>query len=287
MSSKNNSEMSVRKDIGEYLGLNNRVVVITGGARGFGKAFAEKFAGVGSHAAVLDINEKLGQATVDEIIQWGGRASLNTADVTDYNEMKQVLGEIYSEHGPIYVMIHNAGIPSTGTIEEVTTDEIDKVMAVNFLGPIYGTKAVVPIMKEGGGGVNLYVGSTISKAGMEDRPIYQATKHGVYGFLRACAVDYAKDGIRFVGIGPGRADTPFVKDFLAKIDDREERETKRGELDASAGIFRRMLTPDEVSDVGLLLASKLSRIITGEMVDAGGFSPGVSYKDLLGFYKER
>ena len=285
MSSKNGSGLNVREDIGEYLGLNNKVVAITGGARGFGKAFAEKLAAVGSHAAVLDIDEKLGQATVDEIIRWGGSASFNTADVTDYNAMKHVLREICSEHGPIYVMIHNAGIPSTGIIEEITTDEIEKVVAVNFLGPIYGTKAVVPIMKESGGGVNLYIGSTISKAGMEDRPIYQATKHGVYGFLRACAVDYAQAGIRFIGIGPGRGDTPFVRDFLAKIGDEEEREAKRRELNASAGIFRRMLTPDEVSDVGLLLVSKLSRIVTGEMVDAGGFSPGVSYKDLIGFYK--
>ena len=122
---------------------------------------------------------------------------------------------------------------------------------------------------------------------MEERPIYQASKHGIYGFLRACAVDYAQDNIRFVGMGPGRGNTPFVRDFLAKIDDEKERETKRGELNASAGIFGRMLTPDEVADVALLLASDLGRIITGEMVDAGGFSPGVSYKNLIGFYKER
>ncbi len=279
-------ERILTHNLGGILGLVHKTVVITGGARGIGKAMAERFARVGSIVKILDINDEDGQKTVKQIAMEAGNAAYHHCDITDYMQFQEILQNIHSEGDGIYVMIHNAGIPQKpSTIEEIEKESIDRIVAVNLLAPIYGSKIITPLMLRNGGGVQIFVSSTVATIGMEQRALYVATKHGIVGFLKSMGIDYGQKNIRFVGLAPGRVNTPFVRDMLAGIRDEDERANTFIELGTTAGVFRRMIEPEEVADMALLAASVFYRAVTGETIEIGGFSNGMNLLDLVRTYK--
>ncbi|HLC96419.1 MAG TPA: SDR family oxidoreductase [Candidatus Nanoarchaeia archaeon] len=264
--------------VGEEFGIADRNVVITGAASGIGRAMAQRFVEYGSIVHILDSNETEAERTAQFLEGGSHRPQYAACDVTDASSYARILNQIDRECGGIDVMIHNAGIPQKPLkIHEVDAETAKKIVGVNSMGVLYGTQIVTPLMIGHGGGVQLYTSSTASTIGMEDRAIYDATKHFVDGLIQSCAIDYAPDNVRFVGIAPGRVRTPFVNKML------KDRPELREVLENTAGVWGRMMEPEEIADVAVFAASKMARAITGVTIGVGGFENGMN---LSGLYRK-
>lgn len=278
-------------DIEHPTSLQNRNVVITGAGSGLGRATALEFANLGKHVHVLDIDDKGAQATVDKIKAKGGNAWYYHCDVTQYPNMEEVISKIIKEHGGIYVMVNNAGIPQVGDIVQLSREEFHKVMAVNQGGVYNGALAVIPKMVKQGGGVIINIGSSVSQIGMQTRTGYVTSKYGVLGLTEALQfgtmesrLELVNDvlqennskGIRCICIEPGRIHTEFVEDMITKRY-KGDPEELRAFLNITSGALGRMLKPREVAQSIVLLA--YNSAVTGS-VDIMGMHNAINYEFL-------
>ena len=184
--------------------LAGKVALVTGAASGMGAAHARILAENGAHVAVCDIREAEGRALAAEI---GG--SFHALDVTDENAWGTVLAAVAARHGPVTILVNNAGKGLVRTIQATTTEEWRQIMAINLDGPFFGIRAVTPYMEAAGGGVIVNVSSTGGLTGMASTGAYQASKWGLRGLTKAAAVDLASGNIRVLSLHPALVRTPM------------------------------------------------------------------------------
>lgn len=231
--------------------LKDKVAIITGAGRGIGKAIAMGFANQGAHIVVA-ARTKSEVVSVAEKIRKTGRESHGiTCDVTNEDQVKNLINETIKKFKKIDVLINNAGIGSMRPVYATPLESFEKVLKVNLTGTFLCTKHVWQTMKNSSGGSIVNVSSLGGLVGYPLLSAYCASKWGQIGFTKACAEEGKKDKIRVNAIAPGKADTAI----RAKI---KEDKTK-------------MLTPEDQVDACVFLASDESRYITGQVISLEWF----------------
>ena len=183
--------------------LQNKVALISGAGRGMGAAEARLFAREGAIVAIGDVLEDEGRALQAEIADDGGQALFLWLDVTSETDWAKAVDTIATRYGKLDVLINNAGIFQRTRVEETTADGWDRVMEVNAKGPFLGTRAVLPVMREAGGGSIVNISSTNGLIGTPVSTAYNASKAAVHLLTKSTAIQYAREGIRANSVHPG------------------------------------------------------------------------------------
>lgn len=251
--------------------IDNKVVVVTGAARGIGRAICKKLALEGGLVAVTDIIDDEGQQLAREIKESGGQAEFWHMDTSAEENVKQVLAEVNERLGGIHVLVNNAGIagPNKAT-HEIDEKEWDRVMEINVKGVFLCTKHAVPYMLKNKGGSIINLSSIYGIIGAPDLPPYHASKGAVRLMTKTDALLYAKNQIRVNSIHPAFIWTPLVED-LAR-DSGKSVDAFRQDLDAMHPIGH-VGEPDDIAYATLYLASEEAKFVTGaEIVVDGGYT---------------
>ncbi|HYF71128.1 MAG TPA: SDR family oxidoreductase [Ohtaekwangia sp.] len=198
--------------------IKGKVILVTGAARGLGAAICRILAGDEAVIIATDINAAQLEQSVAEILAAGGKASAYTMNVSDENDVEQTIQEIIESHGRIDVLVNNAGVDYTKSIEELSYDEWRRVIEVNLTGPFIVTKAVYPYMKKNGEGHVINITSTACKRAWPNASAYHASKWGLTGFSHAIHSEARKEGIKVTALVAGGMQTPFLLDRFPDID---------------------------------------------------------------------
>jgi NAD(P)-dependent dehydrogenase (short-subunit alcohol dehydrogenase family) len=237
--------------------LENKVVVVTGGASGIGLAISKLFAQQGAKVHVLELNAEIAQKQINEAISDTENIGIHACDVSNLAQVEDVMYGIKS----IDILVNNAGIAHVGNAENTNETDFEKVINVNVKGVYHCVHTALPLMKANGGGVILNMASVASSVGISDRFAYSMSKGAVRSMTQSIARDFLKDNIRCNCISPARVHTPFVDGFIAKNFEGKEQETFE-KLSKSQPIGR-MGTPDEIAYLALYLCSAESGFVTG------------------------
>lgn len=242
--------------------LPSQVALITGAASGIARAVAIRFAREGAAVMVADASESGARETVDQIRAAGGKAACAHLDVSQPEQVKQVVQHTIDELGDLHILFNGAGILTYGTALETTEDAWNRMIAVNLTGTFLCSRAALGHMVAKGRGVIINVAST---TGAHDAcahaAAYVSSKGGVTLLTRSMAIDYARQGIRVNAICPGPTDTPMLRNALTPA-----------ELDAFAKTFpmNRLGRPDEIAAAALFLASEDASFVTGALLYVDG-----------------
>ena len=240
--------------------LQGKIAIVTGGGSGIGKAIAKMFAKQGAQVHILDFDKKGSEEAVKEITSAGQTGYAVQCDVSNQQQVKEIVDVIAEKSGGIQILVNNAGVAHVGTVETTNEDDFNRLLNVNVKGVYNCLKAVIPFMK-GKGGVILNMSSIASMVGIPDRFAYSMTKGAVVGMTLATAKDYISDNIRCNCISPARVHTPFVDGFIAKNYAGKEKEMFE-KLSKSQPIGR-MAQPEEIAYLALYLCSDEASFITG------------------------
>lgn len=246
--------------------LEGKVALVTGGARGIGRAVCEAFAREGAQVIVADL---LAEAAADTgaVVNGMGIAM----DVTDPSSIAQGVRKVEEAYGGIDILVNNAGIFNMAPIENVTHEDYRRQYDVNVGGTIFAIKAVVPGMKKRGGGAIINFSSQAGRRGEANVMIYCSTKAAVISITQSMALELAKEGIRVNAVAPGVIDTPMwatVDSLFAKYEGREIGEKKR--LVGEAVPLGYMGAPEDIADPCVFLASDEARYITAQTLNIDG-----------------
>lgn len=247
--------------------LINRVALITGGGSGIGKAISRRLASEGASVVILELRPEAGEETASQIRSAGGDARVIAADVSELDSVRSAFDQIER----LDILVNNAGIAHVGTVLTTTTEDLDRLYAVNVRGVYHCLHFGVEKMIASGGGVILNMASIASKVGIPDRFAYSMSKGAVLTMTLSVARDFVDKKIRCNCICPARVHTPFVDGFLAKTYPGQEEEMF-AKL-ASSQPIGRMGHPDEVASLATFLCSDEASFITGSAYDLdGGFT---------------
>ena len=245
--------------------LQNKVALISGGAKGMGAVEAKLFAKEGAKVVIGDVLETEGKQIEAEINETGGECLFVPLDVTDENQWNTAVAATLGRFGKLDILINNAGIFRTGTVEETSSAEWDQVMDINAKGVFLGAKAAIPAMREAGGGSIINLSSVAGLVGAAYSTAYSASKGAVRLFTKSTAIQYATDGVRCNSIHPGVIQTDMTKEAIADSQFKAQR------LDPTP--LARLGQPEDVAYGALYLASDESSFVTGaELVIDGGWT---------------
>lgn len=237
--------------------LENKVVIITGGSSGIGRAISILFAQQGAEVHIFDLQGPLSDETISEVQQFNKNSKFHPVDITNEG---LVLAEINALN-IVDILINNAGIAQIGNVENTSSGDFQKIFDVNVKGAFNCIKAVIPIMVKNNSGVILNMASVASSVGIPDRFGYSMTKGAIKSMTQSIAKDYISKGIRCNCISPARVHTPFVDGFIQKNYPNNQKEMFE-KLSASQPIGR-MAKPIEIAHLALYLCSDEASFATG------------------------
>lgn len=250
--------------------LDDRVVLVTGGAKGIGRAIALRFAEEGARVALVDRDAEGLASVAQEITALGGDAMVIVADATEEADVIAGVAQVYARFGHIDVLVNNVGGGKAGRIWELSVDDWDAVMRLNLRSMFLFTRAVVPPMMERGTGRIICLSSgarngTVWNAYHYGASAYSTAKAAVHGFIRDMAIELADHGITVNAIAPGAIDTELAGPYLRAMDE-QNLEFAPSRMTP----MRRLGTPREVADAALYLACDESSYVTGITLDVLG-----------------
>jgi len=249
--------------------LKNTSALITGAARGIGRASALKFATEGAQLVLMDLHEAELHDLVLEIRAKGGAAVAAPGDVSRRADQEAAIQLCCSTYGSLDILFCNAGITLPKLLTDTTDEEMDQLLAVNVTSIMQAARHALPIMQAQGGGVMLFTASKTGLVAQVDSPVYCATKGAVVLLAKALALDYAQQNIRVNALCPGIIDTPMLQHFA---DTTPNPEASMAAYSAAQPMGR-LGTAQECADAALWLVSDEASFITGIALPVdGGFT---------------
>jgi len=252
-------------DSASYPSLKQTGVLVTGGASGIGMYLVEAFARQGARVGFVDIDADSGSRVADAVDRGtGNRPEFEQCDLTDIASLTDAVGSLRKKIGRITVLINNAGNDDRLPFEEITPEYWDERQSVNFRHHVFASQAVVPDMKEAGGGSIVSMGSNSWMQGAPGLLAYTTAKSSVQGFVRCLATELGSFGIRVNAIAPG-----WILTDRQVSRAREEMSYKFDEYKSKQAIKEFLLPPD-VARMALFLSAEDSRMITGQTIIVDG-----------------
>ncbi len=240
--------------------LKDKITIITGGARGIGKATVIKFCDEGAKVFIWDVIDSEGEALRNEMKSKGFFCEYYHVDVTDSNSVKAAVNKIIEEHKQIDVLINNAGITRDSTLLKMTDEQWQAVLNVNLTGVFNCTKEVAPYMIEKGKGKIINTSSVVALYGNFGQSNYVATKAGIIGLTKVWARELGRKGINVNAVAPGFIETEMVKAMPEKIIQMMKEKTPLGRLGK----------PEDIAMAYLYLASDESDFVNGAILSVDG-----------------
>lgn len=240
---------------------DGKVVLVTGGSSGIGKATAIKFAQEGAQVVIADISD--GGQTVEEIGQINGEALFIETDVTHASAVEALVQKTVAAYGRLDCAFNNAGIGGSGLVHEISEEQWDRTIDLNLKGVWLCMKYQLPQMIAQGGGAIVNNSSAAGLAGFARNPVYSASKHGVIGLSKSAALQYAKQGIRINAVCPGAIVTPMLERAFASgpgVKEQFESNQPTGHLG----------NPEQVAETVVWLCSEAASRITGVALPVDG-----------------
>ena len=236
-----------------------KVAVITGGARGLGKAIVKRFLQDGALVVITDINQESLDKSVQDLGEYGA-VSAALMDVTKFDEVQTAMASIIAQLGKIDVLVNNAGITADAQLKNMTEAQFDSVVAVNMKGVFCCTKGVVGHMIENGYGKIINISSVTAHNGNFGQTNYAATKAAVIAMTQTWSKELGKHGINVNAVAPGYIATEMVQKVPEKILDSIRAKTPS----------KRLGEPSEVADACAYLASDEARFVNGAVLKIDG-----------------
>ncbi len=234
-----------------------RTVLVTGAAKGIGRATVEQFARAGARVALVDRDERSLAVACNEL-GLKDQVLAVPADVADAGAVERAVADCLSAFGGLDILVNNAAVHFARAIDEYTIEEIDWILSVNLKGALHAVRSALPALRRSRG-VIVSVSSMTGLVGQANGAVYVASKGALISLTKALALELAADGIRVNCVCPAGVDTPLMRGWAATMPDPEE--VLRGQ--AAMHLTNRMATPAEIAAVILFLASPAASFITG------------------------
>ena len=241
--------------------LKNKTAIITGGANGLGRATALLFAKEGANVVVADMDENAGSKVINDIKNSGGRGLFVKVNVSDQQEVNNLVSAALKEFGKLHILINNAGIVSDGRLVKMELEQWQKVIDVNLKGVFICAQAVSKVLVEQNeGGAIINTSSVVGLYGNFGQSNYVASKAGVIGMTKTWAKELGKYNIRVNAVAPGFMETDIIKSMPEKVINLMKDKTLLGRLGK----------PDDIANAFLYLASDEGSYVTGAVLSVDG-----------------
>ena len=241
--------------------LEGKVALITGAARGIGKAIALKFAQEGADIAFTDLEiNDAAKETIAELEAFGHKVKAYASNAADFEQAHQVAEEIHKEFGRVDILVNNAGITRDGLMLRMEENQWDAVLTVNLKSAFNFIHALTPIMAKQRGGSIINMSSVVGVSGNAGQCNYSASKAGLIGLTKSIAKEMGPRGIRANAIAPGFIVTEMTAALPQEVRDQWVKTIP----------LRRGGTPEDVANVALFLASDLSSYVSGQVINCCG-----------------
>ncbi len=245
----------------ELFSLSGRTAIVTGGVTGLGLAISRCLAGAG--ARVVALGTRPAEANAETLAELGGNVFYRQFDVTDTANTGRAVDSIAAEHGPVTILVNNAGNHCKKPVEEMTVDDFTRVLNVHLVGAFALAKAVIPGMKAAGRGSVIFQASMTSFIGQPNVAGYSTAKAGVLGLVHTLASECGPHGVRVNAIAPGWIETPM---FHQATDNDAPRLAKiLGRIP-----MKRTGTPDDIGMAAVYLSSAAAAYVNGVCLPVDG-----------------
>jgi 2-hydroxycyclohexanecarboxyl-CoA dehydrogenase len=241
------------------MSLNGKTAVVTGAARGLGRAIALRLASDGAAVAVWDLDRQGVEETAERIRKSSGRALPCIANAASAPDIAAAAAHTRAELGPILILVNNAAISPFAPFETITEQMWDDLLAVNLKGPFLCTKAIIPDMLAAGWGRIINISSSSAQTGASAQAHYVASKAGVIGFTKALAIEYATTGITVNNVPPGFVNTEGLRASPVDIEGYARKTP-----------MKRAGRPENIAAAVAFLASEEADYVTGHTLSVNG-----------------
>lgn len=261
------------KTLIDLFDLSGKAAIVTGGAKGIGYGISYRLAEAEAAVLIADTDDAAANEAVQKLTDKGWNAAAIKIDVSSEAEVKKMISACIEHFGRLDILVNNAGIYPPKPIADMSVEDFDRVLDVNLRSTFMATKYAAEVMKTSGGGKIINVSSIDAlHPSMVGLAHYDASKHGMWGFTKNSALEFAKDKIWINAIAPGGIQTPGVEAMQGgdqKSAD-EARQATLVETFLNKIPMHRMGESDEIGKVALFLASDLSSYMTGEQIVVDG-----------------
>ncbi len=237
-----------------------KIILVTGGAQGIGRAICECLAGLGGTVIVSDLNRSGAEAAAAELADQGYQSMASEVNVAEEHSVKEMIASVRSKYGKIDVLVNNAGITRDALLLRMKDDEWDEVLSVNLKGVFHCIKGVLPLMSRQRSGKIVSISSIVGVIGNPGQANYAASKAAVIGLTKTVAREYAGRGITANVVAPGFIETAMTAGLPEAVQTALKKQIPQSRLG----------TADDIANAVSFLASERSNYITGQVLHVNG-----------------
>jgi NAD(P)-dependent dehydrogenase (short-subunit alcohol dehydrogenase family) len=252
-------------------GLENKIVLVTGGSGGIGQAMAREFSRQRCRVAIAARRQETLSACAEEIARHGGEVLAIACDVTERQQVKNLGAEIFARWGAVQILVNNAGIARAASFTEMADALWDETLATNLTGAYNCCKVFLPEMLRAKWGRIINIGSTTAKVGYRYVTAYTASKHGLLGLTRSLALETTRQGVTVNMICPGYVDDERTRENASTMAEKSGKNVEEIlKMFAASAPQNRLIEPQEVASLAALIASEKLGGMTGQAINVDG-----------------